>query len=205
MDTRSSRYPNFLDSQYSCRERQRSKKLRAKPSASDRNVNYGELSQERLSHLVNIASRCYARSLRLRLAEHGIPLGYWGILRTLWNEDGLIQSTLSERADLMPPTAHVVLKDMEEIGYVRREHKAGNRKNMHVYLTERGRKMMGGLMPTALEVNDVATEGLSAGDLKIMQRSLQRIIENLSFDSAGLKAVAIVAKRSKPAKKTRAR
>lgn len=143
---------------------------------------YGELSKERLSHLVNITSRCYARALKLRLDAHDLPLGYWAILRTLWNEDGLTQRVLSERASLTPPTAHTVLKAMEAIGYVRREQREGNRKNLHVYLTPTGRRLMKALIPPALEVNDVAVAGISSADLKILQRTLHRMIENLCRD-----------------------
>jgi len=37
-------------------------------------------------------------------------------------------------------------------------------------------------MPPALEVNDVAVAGISSADLKILQRTLYRMIENLCRD-----------------------
>ena len=94
---------------------------------------------DRLAHLVKDATRGLLRALQMRLARHDVALGHWTFLRILWESDGLTQRALSAEAGLMEPTTSAALAAMEKAGYIRRERKPGNRKNVHVFLTPAGR------------------------------------------------------------------
>ena len=137
---------------------------------------------DRLAHLVKDATRGLLRSLQMRLTRHGVSFGHWAFLRILWEADGLTQRELSVEAGLMEPTTSAALATMEKIGYVRRERRPGNRKNIHVFLTPRGRALRPKLVPLAEEVNDVAVRGVSAADVVAARRTLLVMIENLAQD-----------------------
>jgi DNA-binding MarR family transcriptional regulator len=139
---------------------------------------------DRIAHLVKDATRALVRSLGAKLAAHDVSFGHWTFLRILWEHDGLTQRELSREAGVMEPTTFTALQAMERLGYVERRHKPGNRKNVHVFLTARGRALKGRLVPLAEEVNRVALDGMSAAEVTRLRGTLLRLIENLARDEA---------------------
>ncbi len=142
------------------------------------------LLEERLAHLTRHAARGYTRSLQRRLAGLDMTFGQWIFLRVLWDEDGLTQRVLSQRAQLTEPTTHTALVKLESLGYVKRKTLKGNNRRQHVFLTRRGRAARKVLEPLAVETNDIATKGLSDKDINALRKSLLVIIENLAADEA---------------------
>jgi DNA-binding MarR family transcriptional regulator len=108
-----------------------------------------------------------------------VPFGHWTFLRILWERDGLTQRELSDEAGVMEPTTFSALKAMEELGYIRRRQAPGNRKNMYVYLTPRGRALEKKLVPLARRVNAVAVRGVPRKRVEAARATLLAIISNL--------------------------
>jgi len=142
------------------------------------------LESERLPHLIRVAARSLARSVQLRLGEHSIGLGQWLFFCILWETDGLTQRELSGLAGVMEPTTVATLKGMEKLGYIERRHKADNNRKMYVYLTPGGRRLKDKLVPVAMQVNDLACEGVSQADIAVTRRTLLAMMENLVRDEA---------------------
>jgi len=139
---------------------------------------------DRLAHLVRDAAKGLMRGLQMRLTEHGVSFGHWTFLRILWEQDGLTQAELSERAGVMEPTTFLALKAMERRGYIRRKKTPDNKKKVFILLTPKGRALKGKLVPLALEVNKVAIHGAGAADVAATRKLLLRMIENLAADEA---------------------
>jgi len=137
---------------------------------------------DRLAHLVRVAGRACMRGLQLRVAEHSVSVGHWIFLRILWRSDGITQRDLSMQAGVMEPTTFTALKAMEKLGYVTRKQAAGNRKNVYVWLTRKGRALETKLVPLAEDVNEIAIHGVSAAEIAITRRTLLALIENLTDD-----------------------
>ncbi len=140
---------------------------------------------DRLAHLVKDATRALVRALQVRLAQHGVPLGHWTFLRILWEHEGLTQSELSAEAGVMEPTTFTALRAMEKLGYIRRKQVPGNRKNVYVFLTPKGRRLKAKLVPIAEDVNRIAVAGLAREDVSRTRGHLLTIIENLARDEEG--------------------
>lgn len=134
---------------------------------------------ERLAHLTKEAWRAFVRALQTRLAAHGVPFGHWTFLRVLWEEDGITQRALSEAAAVAEPSTATAIRAMEDLGYVSRRQVRGNRKNVYVYLTAKGRALKAKLEPLAEEVNAIAVRGARAADVAATRRTLLLIVENL--------------------------
>ena len=139
---------------------------------------------DRLAHLVKDAARAFVRSLQARLAEHDVSFGHWTFLRILWEQDGLTQRELSDEAGVMEPTTYAAVTAMEKLGYVTRVQRPGNRKNVYVKLTPRGRALKRKLVPLAEEVNRVGVDGIDAGRVTLAREVLIAIIANLARDEA---------------------
>ena len=146
---------------------------------------------DRLAHLVRDAARAFGRALQLRLAEHGVSFGHWTFLRILWERDGLTQKQLSDEAGVMEPTTYAAVTAMEGLGYVTREQRAGNRKNVHVVLTARGRALKRKLVPLAEEVNRIGVEGLDGKEVRATRKVLLAIIRNLAHDETPQKRAVV--------------
>ena len=139
---------------------------------------------DRLAHLVKHAARGLARALQMRLTEHGVSYGHWTFLRVLWESEGLTQRQLSTQAGVMEPTTFSALKAMAQLGYITRRPSVHNRKEVHVYLTPKGRALKEKLVPLAEEVNEVALRAVAASDIAATRRTLLALIRNLAADEA---------------------
>lgn len=137
---------------------------------------------DRLAHLIKDAMRGVSRALQMRLMEHDVSFGHWTFLRILWVNDGVTQRQLSEEAGLMDSTTHSALRAMEELGYIVRKKLPDNRKNIYIYLTEKGHALKDVLIPIAEEVNRIAVQGISEAAIATTRKTLLTIIENLALD-----------------------
>ena len=140
---------------------------------------------DRLAHLVKDAARGLARALQMRLAEHSVSYGHWTFLRILWESEGLTQRQLSGQAGVMEPTTFSALNAMERLGYVVRRPSPKSRKEVHVYLTPKGRTLKTKLVPLAEEVNEIALRRVAAADIAATRRTLLALIANLAADETG--------------------
>ena len=137
---------------------------------------------DRLAHLVKHAARSFARALQMRLAVHSVSYGHWSFLRILWESEGLTQRQLSGQAGVMEPTTFSALNAMERLGYVVRKPSPTSRKEVHVYLTRKGRALKNKLVPLAEEVNEVASQDVESAAIAATRRTLLAFIENLAAD-----------------------
>ncbi len=137
---------------------------------------------DRTAHLIRDTERAFRRALQIRLAPFGVPFGHWSFLRILWDADGLTQKELSERAGVMEPTTFAAMKAMEALGYITRQQRPTNKKNVYVYLTPQGRALKKKLVPLAETANKVSTQNITASDVLTARRVLLAMIENLAND-----------------------
>ena len=128
--------------------------------------------------------RALLRSLQLRLAAHGVPIGMWFFLRALWEEDGLSQGEISERVGTTAATATEQLRNMEASGMVVRQPSEADRRKVHFFLTPRARDLRGELIEVPQEVERMALAGLTPGEAGFLRLALKRIQANLAAADA---------------------
>ncbi|MBO6560258.1 MAG: MarR family transcriptional regulator [Nisaea sp.] len=150
-----------------------------------------DYADERIAHLVRLSARGFNRSLARRLADHGVSFGQWVFLRILWKEEGLTQKELSKIANLTEPTTHTALTKLKKLDVVEQRTQGGNKRKLHIYLTEKGRALQSVLEPLAVEANDVALQGISPAQHAHLHEMLVRIIANLEQDEAEAEAAGV--------------
>lgn len=151
------------------------------PGATQAALEWHEaLPDDRIAHLVRDARRGLSRVLQIRLNEHGIASGHWTFLRILWRRDGLTQRELSDLAGVMEPTTFSALQSMERLGYVSRQRRPENRKNIYVFLTDEGRALENKLVPMAEEINAMVLQGVPPEDVASARRALMAMIRNVA-------------------------
>lgn len=133
-----------------------------------------------LGWLLSSAARLVQRRFSSKLASYGITPPQWGVLVSLWEEDGLSLSKLAERSFFDGPTMTGIVDRLEHAGLVERRRDSRDRRVINVYLTEKGRQLRAVLPPLAEETNREAVAGLSPVEVEQFLRVLRHIIRNLS-------------------------
>jgi DNA-binding MarR family transcriptional regulator len=139
--------------------------------------------EESVGYQIRMTHRALQRSLQAKIEPHGVTLGMWYYLRTLWNEDGLTQRELSRRIETMEPSTLTAIQLLERKGLVRRVRNKTDRRKLHVFLTPAGRKLKDRLLPLAREAVAAATTTLNKSETRALLRSLLEIRKNLSMRS----------------------
>ena len=130
-------------------------------------------------YLVRDTHLLFAKALRTRLQSHQITPGQWYFLRALWDEEGLSQRELSRRVGTTEPTTVSALRLLARIGMIERVRNPKDRRTINIYLTDKAREMKAELMPVAIEVNTLATAGLTGAEFDQFRALLQKIRDNL--------------------------
>lgn len=134
-------------------------------------------------HVARLTFRAFARSLEQRIMPHGITIGQWRFLRELWREDGITQRELSRRLTMREPSTVAAVRSLELAGLVRRVRNPGDRRKMHIHLTDKAKALRDPLLAEVAEVNAIATRGIPEADLEAARRVFLKLRENL--DEAG--------------------
>ncbi len=125
------------------------------------------------------ATRLYMRRLEEEIARAGISSGMWFFLRALWEEVGLSQTDLAERAGVMGPTTVTALNRMQRMGLIERRTSEQDRRRVHVFLTPRARALEAKLKPKAAALLELSVEGPSRAEVASLRRMLDVVIRNL--------------------------
>ena len=154
--------------------------LKQPAGAGTQNVDADLKPQNSAGYLVRDTHLLFAKALRTRLQLHQITPGQWYFLRTLWDEEGLSQRELSRRVGTTEPTTVSALRLLARNGMIERVRNPKDRRTINIFLTDKARDMKADLMPVAVEVNNIATAGLSEEEFAQLGALLQKVRENLS-------------------------
>ncbi len=135
-----------------------------------------------LGYLTRIAFRSISRALERRTLVSGVSSGQWRFLRVLWREDGITQRELSRRVSMREPTTVTALKSLEKSGFVYRKQSTEDRRRVHVYLTPLAKKLEKKLSPHVVEVNEIATRGMTKEEVVLFRRLLLQMSRNFAAE-----------------------
>jgi MarR family transcriptional regulator, organic hydroperoxide resistance regulator len=102
------------------------------------------LSEQVANAFLQIANR-HRQILHSSLGKHGVNPGQAICLRALAEQDGAAQSEIADVMNLSRPSVTRILQRMEKGGLVRRAVDPGDQRVTRVYLTARGRDLIGSL------------------------------------------------------------
>ena len=122
--------------------------------------------ERRLGFALVRAAKAYLRVSARGLAELGLQQGQDAVLRHLWSEDGLPQSTIVERLSVEPPTITKMLARLEKTGFVKRRRDPQHPKQWRVYLTPKGKKVEAAVKKHWDAMDALATRGLAPVEVR---------------------------------------
>ena len=150
-------------------------------AAEDRQVTDARvfIIEESLGYLVNYLAKLFSQIHTACLASHGVYPGQWGVLMFLWVQDGQTQRELSRQVAIDDASMVHSIDRMERDGLVRRVRNEHDRRQINIFLTEKGRALRDQLIPCALAGNAVATQGFTESEQNQVSALLHRMIASL--------------------------
>jgi MarR family transcriptional regulator, organic hydroperoxide resistance regulator len=150
-------------------------------AAEDRQVPAARvfIIEESLGYLVNYLAKLFTQIHTACLASHGVYPGQWGVLMFLWVQDGQTQRELSRQVAIDDASMVHSIDRMERDGLVRRVRNEHDRRQINIFLTEKGRALRDQLIPCALAGNAVATQGWTSAEQHQVSALLHRMIASL--------------------------
>jgi DNA-binding MarR family transcriptional regulator len=136
-----------------------------------------------VSKIHRLSGRVFARMLK----EHGIEINpaQGRILFVLWQEDGIPIRELVKRTSLGKSTLTSMLDRLEETGYIVRERSETDRRAILVKRTDKDRAAQGTYERVSKAMGDVYYGGLTDAEIDALERTLERILDNLIESEGG--------------------
>ena len=129
--------------------------------------------------LIKDVSRLYALRLRIEADNLGIKSSYRPLLTQLYVKDGGSQLALSGKTGMKTPTVSITLRKMEKDGLVRRTADEDDLRRVHVYLTDKGRKITEDLNARIAQINEAFVAGMTEEQKAFFCESLEKAKEAL--------------------------
>lgn len=134
---------------------------------------------------VNDTSFLFGQFVGKELESIGMRASYRHVMKPLMETDGVTQLELVKITKLKAPTISITLRNMEREGLVRREKNDNDRRETHVYITDKGRQMHAKVLEAFDRAEQVMLEGLSEKDLKAVGKLMQKMTDNLKNGLGG--------------------
>ena len=113
--------------------------------------------------------------VRLCEAEFGITRREWRMLAQLADSEGMPSSALAERAALDRAQTSRAVSALVQKGLVVRTPRPGNRREVLLHLTERGRALYAALLPRVAAINQELLSVLSETEVATLELLVQRL------------------------------
>ncbi|EFB0930994.1 MarR family transcriptional regulator [Listeria monocytogenes] len=134
--------------------------------------------QESLAKAIAIIHRSESTFKNKKLLETGLNIGQLRYLWTLYKEDGISQESMAKRfmVDKASVTRHI--KRLEELGMIRREIDAKDRRIQRIFVTETGYQMRDLIEEVTAEWSALLTANFSEKEKDDLMHLIGRLSDN---------------------------
>ena len=128
---------------------------------------------------VNEVSYLYGELVCRDMDKIGMRYSYRYILKPLMENKTLTQLELVNLTGQKAPTVSITLRNMENDGIVRREKNSTDRRETHVYITDKGKKMYKKVLSTLDKADKTMLKDVPEDDLEDFIKILEKMKSNL--------------------------
>ena len=136
--------------------------------------------QETLHYLLMSDHLMVQKALVSSVKDTGLTSGQPKVLDYLLHHDGAIQKEIALFCHIEPASLTTILNGMESKGYIERKNIQNNRRSLHVYLTETGKKYADRLNLEFARIESEALKGFSDAETKQLHELLSRVYQNMA-------------------------
>lgn len=131
-------------------------------------------------HYYIMAVYCrFQKLLFSRIKGTGLTLGQPRIMDYLAEHDGAVQKDIARNCHIEPASLSSILGGMEKKGIVTRKMKDGNRRSLHVFLTDRGKELYAQLDQAFKQAENQALQGFTSEEKEAFHSYLERVYNNM--------------------------
>ena len=130
--------------------------------------------------VVNEASYLFGEYVCRELEKIGMRYSYRHVLKPLMENDSLTQLELVNITKLKAPTISITLRNMEREGIVERQKNDNDRRETHVMITEKGKKMYKKVLAALAKAEKITLNGITDKELKAMRTVMNKMCGNLN-------------------------
>jgi len=117
---------------------------------------------------------------KAELAPYGVTPGQYGVLRCLWDQNGMTAKQLADRLSLDGSTITGILDRMEQKGLIERHTDPRDRRALKVVLTDQGWNLKEPLTKAIEEANRKALQSFSQEEAELLKKLLDEMSESTS-------------------------
>ena len=129
---------------------------------------------------LNEVSYLYGELVCRDMDKIGMRYSYRHILKPLMENKTLTQLELVNLTGQKAPTVSITLRNMENEGIVRREKNSNDRRETHVCITEKGKKMYKKVLSSLAKADKTILNGVSESELEALMATLDKLKSNLT-------------------------
>ncbi len=132
-----------------------------------------------LEHCVNFvltkAQNSVQQLFKAELAPYGITPGQYGVLKCLWDQNGLTAKQLAERLCLDSSTITGILDRMENKGLINRYHDVRDRRALCVMITQEGQDLQEPVTQAIVSANKKALYSFNEEQSELLKKLLSEL------------------------------
>ncbi len=132
---------------------------------------------------VNRVSFLFASAVYKEMDKIGIRPSYRNIMSSLCENESLTQLELVKITNLKAPTISITLRSMERDGIVSRVKNDIDRRETHVAITDKGRKIYQKMLVSIEKIQKKMTNGLTDKEAEQISAILKKMADNLDTDA----------------------
>ena len=137
-------------------------------------------------YLLMAAQGLFQRAVMAELSQAGLTAGQPKVLDYLGQHNGSIQKRIAAGCQIDPATLTGLLGRMEEKGLVERRAEGGDRRALHVYLTDFGWEKQREVLRVLEACDREMLSGLDEAEGAALLRGLRHVCEHLAENKEAL-------------------
>ena len=122
------------------------------------------------------------KQLFASIKDLGLTSGQPKVLDFLKNNDGAIQKDIAQGCHIEPASLSVILNGMEKKGLITRTISDHNRRNLNIFMTDKGKAICGQIEKAFDNIEKKALFGFSREEILQVNAYLTKIYKNLEAE-----------------------
>lgn len=131
-------------------------------------------------YMLLASSTIFTKRVMSELHKSDMTVGLPKVVDYIGKHSGCKQNDIAKGVFVDKATLTGIMTKLEDKGYVLRKRSKEDRREVHVYLTESGKKLLKKIKKTFKENEEIALKGLSEEEIAALSDTLEKICKNLA-------------------------
>lgn len=132
-----------------------------------------------LHYLLMAEHALLQKILFANIRDSGLSLGQPKVLDFLKDHDGAVQKDIAKGCHIEPASLSTILTGMEKSGLITRETNENNRRNLYIYMTDKGKAICEQVTEHFSQIEKKALSGFTEEEIENILTYLTKIHKNL--------------------------